>query len=102
MDRAWTSMDADVSPLLTYRGIVPHPRSTLTTAHSCSAKLTVIFHLVAIKWWRGATSVIHAVRVVSRRKGVNLMYHTNAGTKGVRWEVGPEFSLHNTRVSVRA
>jgi hypothetical protein len=40
--------------------------------------------------------------MVSRRKGVDLTYHTNTGTKGVWWEVAPEFSLHNTRASVRA
>ena len=31
-----------------------------------------------------------------------LTYHTNAGTKSVWWEVAPEFSLHNTRVTMRA
>ena len=40
--------------------------------------------------------------MVSRRKGANLTYHTNAGAKGVWWEVAPECSLYNTRVSVRA
>ena len=40
--------------------------------------------------------------MVSRRSSDKLTYHTNTGAKGVRWEVAPEFSLHNTRVTMRA
>lgn len=46
--------------------------------------------------------MIHIVRMDSRREGDSLTHHTNTSTKGVWWEVAPEFSLHNTGVSVRA
>ena len=37
-----------------------------------------------------------------REAAMNLTYHTNTGAKGVWWNVAPEFSFHDTRISMRA